>query len=140
MEGPLLKDEHVYPTSEVLKNVLSISFEAYQELMETIVKPPYALDPVWNYYKDGKAWLCKVIFKKKTIFWLSVWDGFFKVTFYFTEKTYSGIADLDIGEKLKQSLKSSKQIGKLIPLTLDIKSKEQIKDLLLFVEYKKGLK
>jgi hypothetical protein len=26
----------------------------------------------WDYYKDGKSWLCKIINKKKTICWLSI--------------------------------------------------------------------
>lgn len=140
MEGPLLKDEHVYPTAEVLKNVLGKSFEAYQELMETIVKPPYALDPVWNYYKDGKAWLCKVIFKKKTIFWLSVWDGFFKTGFYFTEKNGAGIKELEIDPKLVDEFITAKTIGKLIPLSICMKNTGQLGDLFKLAEYKKGVK
>jgi hypothetical protein len=140
MEVPLLKDEHVYPTTEILQNVLGKSFEAYQELMNTIPKPPYTLEPVWNYYKDGKAWLCKVIFKKKTIFWLSVWDGFFKTGFYFTEKTGEGIQKLAIDPKLKESFFTAKPIGKLIPLSISMRNEEQLGDLLKLAEFKKGVK
>ena len=27
----------------------------------------------WRFYIDGKAWFCKVVDKKKSIFWLSIW-------------------------------------------------------------------
>lgn len=140
METPLLKDQQIFPTDEVLKNVLYDSYPVFEELMEIITNAEYGLVPVWNYYKDGKAWLCKVCYKKKTVFWLSVWDGFFKTGFYFTEKNSSGIAGLYIDENLKESFISSKPIGKFMPLALDMRKKEQLKDLLMIIEYKKSLK
>lgn len=140
METPLLKDQQIFPVKEVLEGTLGNSYPVYEELMYLITNTKYGLVPEWNYYKDGKAWLCKVCYKTKTVFWLSVWDGFFKTGFYFTEKTGPGIAGLDIDENLKESFISSKPIGKLIPLALSMRKKEQLKDLLTIIEYKKSLK
>jgi hypothetical protein len=140
METYLLREQQIYPTKEVLENVLGDSYLVFEELIEIITDAKYGLVPQWNYYKDGKAWLCKVCYKKKTIFWLSVWDKFFKTTFYFIEKTSSGIADLDIEENLKESFRSSKSFGKFMPLTINMNRKDQINDLLKIVEYKKSLK
>ena len=50
----------------------------------------------WRYYNDGKAWLCKVVNKKKTVFWLSIWEHYFKTSFYFTEKHLESIDALNI--------------------------------------------
>lgn len=81
METQLLRDQHIFPSTEVLKNALKESYGVYEELIQTITNTQYGLTIEWNYYKDGKAWLCKVQYKKKTIFWLSVWDQFFKKEF-----------------------------------------------------------
>lgn len=70
METIQLKDPNTPPSDEVLANVLGDSYDAFDELMKTVAEPPYELLAGWNYYKDGKAWLCKVQFKKKTVFWL----------------------------------------------------------------------
>src|SRR4030042_6572597 len=140
METYLLREQQIYPTKEVLENVLGDCYLIFEELIEIITDANHGLVPQWNYYKDGKAWLCKVCYKKKTIFWLSVWDKFFKTTFYFTEKTSSGIANLDIEENLKESFRSSKSFGKFMPLTINMNRKNQINDLLKIVEYKKSLK
>ncbi|KPK84900.1 MAG: hypothetical protein AMS27_08765 [Bacteroides sp. SM23_62_1] len=140
METILLREQQISPTEEVIENALGDSYSAYKDLIEAITDTGYGLVPQWNYYKDGKAWLCKVCYKKKTVFWLSVWDKFFKTTFYFTEKTGSGIEGLDIEEKIKESFSNNKPIGKLIPLTITIKSKDQIKDVLTVSKYKKNLK
>jgi hypothetical protein len=47
---------------------------------------------------------------------------------------------LDIKKSIKENLNQSKPIGKLIPLTINLKKKEQLKDLLKVIEYKKSLK
>ena len=140
METLALKDPTISPTKKVLESVLGKSYSAYEELMNTIESKNYSLTPLWNYYNDGKAWLCKVQFKKKTVFWLSVWDKYFKMGFYFTEKNCKGIFEMDIDDSIKKEFKEHKPIGKLLPLGLRINKKTQLKDALKIVEYKKSLK
>jgi len=140
MELPFLKDPDIYPSDDVLKNVLGTSYPAFAELMEQVSADNFAFVPEWRYYKDGKAWLCKVCHKKKTVFWLSVWDKYFKVAFYFTEKTKPGVLDLHIPQEIKDNFKNHKLIGKLIPLVISVHEKQQIQDVLSVAQYKKSLK
>ena len=140
MEAPLLKDPDTYPSNEILKSVLKDSYSAYEETMKQITGSDHGLVPQWNYYKDGKAWLCKVGFKKKTVFWLSVWDGYFKAGFYFVERHCPGIDKLDIDNSIKEEFKTKKPIGTLFPLAIEMRRKEQVKDLLTVIDYKKSLK
>ena len=140
MDKPLLNDPAVPPSPEVLKNALGASYKVYEKTLAAITGEPYGLVPEWRYYNDGKAWLCKVVFKKKTIFWLSVWDGFFKAGFYFVERHLEGIYELGIDESIKQELKKAKPFGTLFPVTLSIKKPDQISDLLSIIDYKKSLK
>ena len=140
MESPLLKDPDVFPNKEILQKTLGKSYSAYERLINDVTGPGYCLEPVWNFYKDGKAWLCKVVFKKKTVFWLSVWNQYFKVAFYFTEKNKQGIDTLDIDNKIKQDFINHKPVGKLLPLVLNINSDNQVKDALTVAGYKMRLK
>jgi hypothetical protein len=140
METPLLNDAQVFPDEKVLKNAMGESYKAYEEMIGIITGADYELVPQWNYYKDGKAWLCKVGFKKKTVFWLSVWDGYFKAGFYFVERHCPGVLELDIDKSIKEEFKSKKPFGTLFPLAIEMRREEQIKDLLAVIDYKKGLK
>ena len=140
MEKPLLNDSEIFPDNEILLATLKQSYKAFEMLIATIAKPDYALIPEWRYYNDGKAWLCKVCFKKKTIFWLSAWDGHFKTGFYFTERFVSGIMDLDIGQDIKDKFSSSKPFGKLKPLAISVFREDQIKDVLTVADFKKNSK
>lgn len=135
----LLRDPEIAPSAEVIKIALGENFRVYEEFMRKV--SDCGLTAEWNYYRDGKAWLCKVInSKKKTIFWLSIWDGFFKTSFIFTLKNCSGIDDLNISDSIKENFAKGKNAGKFLPLILDIRQTDQLKDFLQIVEYKKALK
>ena len=58
-----LRDETIYPDDNVLSAILGDSFQAYQALIKLF--DDNQLTHEWRYYKDGKAWLCKVQ-KKRT--------------------------------------------------------------------------
>jgi len=140
MEGLLLREQEFFPTTDVLQNVLGKVYCVWEELVIQVTQGKFALTLDWNYYQDGKSWLCKVCHKKKTIFWLSVWEGFFKTTFYFTEKHLEGIADLEISEQIKEDFCRTKPVGKLLPMLICIDKQEQLSDLLKIVKFKKEAK
>ncbi len=135
-----LRDATIYPTDEILMNVLGDAYELYSLFIETISIDPLYLSVEWRYYNDGKAWLAKVQSKRKTILWLSVWDGFFKTTFYFTEKNIEAISGLSVSEVIKGEFCKAKPIGRLIPLILEVRDIDQMDDLLTLVWFKKSLK
>lgn len=141
METQLLRDSQIFPSEEVLKNVLERdAYEAFDSFMNVITGAEYGLTYEWRYYNDGKSWLCKILHKKKTVMWLSVWDGFFKISFFFTEKHLEGIAALDIAENIKEDFCNAKPFGRMIPMVFEINNKKQFPDLLTVAAFKKNLK
>ncbi len=137
----LLKDSNVFPSNEVLRDTLGDTiYNVLETFLGTITDEEYALTPEWRFYNDGKAWLCKFVYKKRTVFWLSIWEGFFRLGFYFTEKHIDGIAALDISEVIREDFSKAKPVGRLLPMILDVKDKDQLKDILTVIRFKKSLK
>ena len=137
METQLLRESEIFPSKEVLKHALGKVYDVLEALETTLTQDEFALTFDWHYYKDSKGWLCKVSHKKKTIFWLSVWDGFFKTSFFFLERHLEGIAALQTNEN---SFTLEKEWGKMIPLIFNINDKKQLSDLLKVIEFKKKAK
>ncbi|MDR2234133.1 MAG: DUF3788 domain-containing protein [Tannerella sp.] len=133
---PLLNDPSIFPTDDILENILGESFAVLKEL-STILTGEQGAVMSWKYYNDGKAWLCNVSCKKKTVFWLSIWDGYFKTGFYFLERHLEGIAALNIKEN---SFIIQKEWGKMIPVSFEISNREQLTDLLKMIDFKKKSK
>lgn len=140
MEKPLLNDKNEYPDDKVLQKYMGTTKPFWDEFTSVVSTEFPGVAFEWRYYNDGKAWLCKLTLKKKTMCWISVWDQFFKLTFYFTEKTGASISNLDIAPALKESFAQSPSIGRLKPLTIDVKSREILDSARILMDYKSRLK
>ena len=138
MEKPSLNDKNILPTDKVLEMQLGETYPAFQKLISTL--PEKDMTHEWRYYNDGKAWLFKAQYKKKTVFWLSAWENYFKATFYFTDKCFEDFDKLSVNEDYKRQLFESGSFGKLHPLTFVFGSQDQLQDFFIIVDFKKKLK
>jgi Protein of unknown function (DUF3788) len=132
-----MKDKDIFPDNDVLRKALKDNFEVFQELETTITNDTHKLIGEWRYYNDGKAWLYKAQYKKKTVFWLTVISTGFIVTFYFNEKNYEGVFGLPISDIIKDNFQNTELVGKLRPLHINVNNKNQISDISELIEYKK---
>lgn len=137
----MLREESATLSPELVDEALGPASSTYHAFLEKTKD----LVHEWRYYKDGHAWLCKISVENrtrtrttlKTVAWLSAWSGFFKIGFYFTERSGAGIEDLDIDATIKEQYRSGPPIGKLKPLTLDVRRHAQLPDALTLFEYKR---
>jgi len=121
-----LREENIYPDEMVLRSILGQSYKIYVDLLELFQKNEMNYE--WRYYHDGKAWLCKVQKKKKTVVWMSAWKGFVQATIYFPLKFLESVLALDISEKTKEKITNTKNVGKSKPCIFEIRSKEILTD------------
>lgn len=140
MDRPVLNDKNQFPDDEVLARHLGKAKPAWDTFAAHVADSFGQGALEWRYYNDGKAWLCKVVHKKKTVCWVSVWDKFFKTSFYFTAKSDKDIEALPITPELKASYLAHDPIGKLKPLAIEVKTKKALEDVFPVVRYKISLK
>lgn len=117
---PCLNNKDEFPSDEVLARYLGNTKNAWDAFM-TLLKDEYPLfESEWRFYNDGKSWLYKVVKKKKTICWVSVYEGLFKTTFYLTDKAADLINGSQLDETYKDQFKNGKYYGKIKGITVDI--------------------
>ena len=121
-----LKDEAVYPDADVLKNVLGEAYSVYVDLLH--LYEVNLMEPIWRYYHDGKAWLCKVQKKKKTIVWMSAWKGYMQAAIYMPEKNLDQVYALEISEALKNKFSQSRNMGKSRACIFEVRDREVLAD------------
>ena len=134
-----MRDPALYPDKPALREVLGMQYGVYEQFMTEISAPEIGLGHTWRYYNDGKAWLCKIEFRKKTVLWLSVWEGHFKTAFYFTDNHAEGIDGLPVAGEIKKAFRGQKAVGKLRPLVVNVAGVEQLKDVLAIIRFKKSI-
>lgn len=146
----LLRDPAIEPTSDVLAQALGKSNDAYMKFVNKLAG--HDVELVWRYYTDGKAWLAKGLFKwtgvrggskEMTVFWLSIWEGFFKVTVFVHEKHRAELLKLPLPADVTRMIVDAKQMGerlKYFPVVFDVRSDELFGALFEIVNFKKRLK
>jgi hypothetical protein len=132
----LLTAVDVAPTPDVLQRELEDLFPLYERLTARLAAPEFDVRPEWRYYRDGGAWLCKMTRRTKTVFWLSAWRSCLRVAFYFTERSGAGIPGLPIDASLIAAYANASPIGKLTPLLIEVRSEEQLDDVVAVAAYK----
>lgn len=129
-----LRDKNVYPTHEILRNILQDGYSPYLKLLALFEDYGFLIE--WRYYNDGKSWLCKVQKKNKTILWMSAWPGYMQATIYLPERYINDVYKLSIDEVLKNTFKATKNVGKSKPLIFKITEEDILENLRKVIEYK----
>lgn len=145
----LLRNPDIQPTNDVVAKALGEANNVYMKFVNELASHDVQLE--WRYYNDGKVWLAKGLYKwtgvrggqnESTVFWLSIWEGFFKVTIYVPEKARADISSLPLDNKVKLMIADSKQMGKLkyFPLVFDMCSNEMFEAIFSLADYRKSIK
>lgn len=148
MEQQLLRNPNVVPTSEIISEGLGSVSGVYTKFIERLKQYDVSLMD-WRFYNDGKAWLSKGEYKwttkrgtnkVKPLFWLSIWDGFFKVSFNFKLETKEELLNLPISDESKDIIKNAEASGKtmkFIPVIFDVDDEKQLNDIYVLMQFRK---
>jgi Protein of unknown function (DUF3788) len=140
MDQPVLSDKTQFPTEEIISSHLGKTKDIWVSFFEYLHENHPDISSEWRYYNDGKSWLMKNTRKKKTVFWLSVQKGFFRTTFYFTDRAAKAIAGSTIPAEMKKQFKEGKQFGKIRGLTVVFKYKKDIETAKALIAIKLSMK
>ena len=77
--------------------------------------------------------------KEMTAFWLSIWDGFFKVGFLFPVKVREDVLNLPLSPDTKKRIADSEQVGKLkiFSIGFNLRTEESLDEIYTLIAYKK---
>ena len=126
MPQPVLHDPDVFPTDDIILTHLGTTRRLWEQVMQRLGEVCPGAESQWRYYTDGKSWLMKVTFRKKTLCWVSVGGGSFRMTFYFSDKAAAVIADSDIPAELKEQFATGRHFGKIRGITVQVTRKADV--------------
>jgi hypothetical protein len=116
----LFSDPDVKPDEKLIFSKIGSKKKLWQALMSFMSENYKESEGAWNYYNDGKRWLFKMVLKKKTIFWATVLEGAFRITFYFGGKAEPVIVASDLSDNAKQQYLTGPRYGKIRAITIPV--------------------
>jgi len=136
MDTLVLTDPKQFPTEEVISSHLGKRRALWDALFEFIRAEHPDCIAQWRYYNDGKSWLLNLSRKKKTVFWLSVIRGTFRITGYFTDKAADAIKASALSPELKEQFRRGRSYGKLRGITITFTKKGDVRDAKVLIALK----
>jgi len=131
-----LTDKNFDPTDENIANVLGETMSYWNKLWEQIRSDYSDITKHWKYYPDKTGWVLQVLKKKKTLFWLKPYDGFFSIAFWFGDKAVAEVEKSNLPEKMKEELTYAKKYMIERNLTIKIKSLNDTKYIMDLIKIK----
>jgi hypothetical protein len=139
-ENLLLTDKQIYPTDEFIFSIIGDMKIFWQSIMNHMTNNYKDSAGEWNFYNDGKRWLFKMIYKKKTIFWAGILTDTFRITFYLGNKAETIIENSDLPQSIKEEFRTAKRYGLIRPVTFIVKDKTDVNNVLKMIAIKSKLK
>lgn len=134
--NPALSDPGIKPTDDYIFGILGSKQNLWIEIMSHMSHKYDGSEGGWNYYNDGKRWLFKLIYKKKTVFWIGIIEDTFRVTFWFGDKALPFINGSDLPEKIKEEFAASKKYGAVRGVSIIMKEKSDVENVLELISIK----
>lgn len=140
MEPIVLTDPNLQPTDELVFSIIGENSVYWEQLIDYLYENHFDITEEWRFYNDGKSWLYKAIRKKQTLYWIGVIKDTFRVTFWFGDKAEPIIEASSILENIKEEFRNTKRYGKLRAISIEMRSPEDLQNVISLVELKIKIK
>ena len=139
METIVLTDRFITPTDELIFSIIGDRKIFWQRIVSYLHDNHSDITEVWRFYDDGKCWLFRTLKKKKTIFWIGILDGTFRVSFYLTEKATPLIVQSKLPEEIKNEFLNTTG-NKFRSITIKMSDADDAENVIKLIEIKLKLK
>lgn len=113
------KDPGSQPTPGLIEETLNAAAPCWTMLTDLFADVGATIK--WRYYREG-GWLAKAVGKGKTVGWLSVEDGYVRVTCYFAERHRIPLLGDEGLAALHPVIANTRLSGRLLPVTLEVRA------------------
>ena len=132
----IFKEKEITPTDMKVEESLNLNFLYLKIIRQFILDTFGKTLEEWKFYGVKTGWLLKTFFKKRNLFFISIYDGYFKISFTLGEKVVNNILIADISQELKDELANSKKYAEGRVLTIKVNSSQHIEGIKKIIGFK----
>ncbi|WP_234571803.1 DUF3788 family protein [Rhodohalobacter sp. 614A] len=129
-------EKNITPDEVQIREKLKQAYTPLLELRETVKKIAGETVEEWKFYGPKNGWILKTFLKKRNLFFIIIYDGFFRASFVFGEKTVSKILESDISENLKKELSKARKYAEGRGVSMIVKDNSFIVDFQKLLKFK----
>ncbi len=118
------------PREPAIKAALAKTYPLYATLDE------YTEDCVkeWKYYNRRYGWSLKVTRRKKPLYWIIVYSGYFQLGFSMTEAEREEFLAMDIRDSTRHAIEDAEKFPEGLPVQFSVKDQASFDEVFAFVK------
>jgi hypothetical protein len=128
------KDE--VPDDNLVKEKLQSNFSNLEAIRSYISETIGETTEEWKFYGVKYGWNLKKFLKKRNLFFIGIYEGFFKISFVFGESAFHAVMESDISADLKTALSQARKYAEGRGLSIDVHDDTSLNDIKKLLQIK----
>jgi hypothetical protein len=124
------------PDEKRVKEVLKSNYSNLEAIRSYIAETIGDTKEEWKFYGVKYGWNLKNFYKKRNLYFIGMYDGYFRIGFVFGERAFNSVMNSEVKDELKNELASAKKYAEGRGLTLEIKDDRYLNDIKILLQIK----
>ena len=120
-EEKVFFEKETMPDEEMINEAIGSNYTHLQAIRQVIAEEIGDTNEEWKFYGKKLGWTLKKFYKKRNLFFIGIYKGYFKISFVFGERAAQNVYDSGISSALKKELSEARQYaeGRGISINVD---------------------
>jgi len=136
MSANIFTDKSHEPTEQDLSENLGPTYKLWEEIKKSLSDEYGHLAEEWKYYGQKYGWSLKLFYKKRNLFFFTVYGKYFRMGFTFGDKAVSAIEKSDLPKSIIEELKNAKKYVEGRGVRIEVKRQSDVENIIRLVGFK----
>jgi hypothetical protein len=118
------------PSDELkIQQRLGINYQNLEAIRSIVQQETGDTEEEWKYYGPKNGWILKKYYKKRNLFFIAIYDGFFNITFVFGDNAVDQVLVSHVSDKLKNELAIARKYAEGRALSIQVSDSSNLSDI-----------
>jgi hypothetical protein len=136
MDTSVFPDRSKKPDTRRLNRAIGESGPCWKAIKAHITEKHGKATEEWKYYGPKAGWVLKVLLKRRNLFFFTPLEGYFRVTFVFSDKAAAAVEKSNLRAALKKDLRDARRYVEGRALRIEVKRQKDVASIKKLVDIK----
>lgn len=128
-EAKVFLVKETMPNEEKIHETLGSNYAHLNAIRQFIGEEIGDTSEEWKFYGKKLGWTLKNFYKKRNLFFIGMYKGYFKITFVFGERAAKNVFDSGIAAELKKELSQARKYAEGRGLSINVDNDNYLDDI-----------